>query len=67
MNEIEKTCSECGAKLVEIDFNKQRYIHLCLNNKCCIRRQPQGSRAKNPDPFLAMERIDLFSHNGLTE
>lgn len=46
MREIEKTCPACGAKLVEIDFNTQWYMHLCLNDKCRINRQPQGGREK---------------------
>jgi len=50
MNKIDLCCSACKKPLIEIDFNRDHFLHLCDGPDCPMRRQPQGSRARNPDP-----------------
>lgn len=47
MIQTEIPCSRCGQPLMEIDFNRTHYMRLCLNWRCPIRRQSQGSREKS--------------------
>jgi hypothetical protein len=46
MSEINKACSSCGNNLVEIDWNTNYYLHMCVTLGCPWYRQPQGGRKK---------------------
>jgi len=46
LRETQVPCSGCGRLLIEVNFNREFFVHLCDHDGCPKFRQPQGSRRK---------------------